>query len=93
MVHILVAKAFIPNPDNLPEVNHKDENKENDAADNLEWCTSKYNSNYGTCKERWRKAMQSSGAWGEKTDDQKKRISASMKRHIAMRKAEGTYWK
>lgn len=46
-VHRLVAELYIPNPDNLPEVNHKDENKLNPCAYNLEWCTPKYNSNYG----------------------------------------------
>lgn len=44
----VVAEAWIPNPDNLPQVNHKDENKANDRADNLEWCSAVYNTNYGT---------------------------------------------
>lgn len=47
-IHRLVADAFIPNPNNYKEVNHKDENKTNNYVDNLEWCSAKYNNNYGT---------------------------------------------
>ena len=50
--HRLVAMNFIDNPNNLPCVNHKDENKLNNAASNLEWCTYKENINYGTCIKR-----------------------------------------
>lgn len=47
-VHKLVAQAFIPNPNGYDEVNHKDENKSNNASSNLEWCSHRYNAAYGT---------------------------------------------
>lgn len=57
LIHRLVAESFIPNPNNLPQINHKDENSKNNAINNLEWCTQKYNNNYGTYRERARKRM------------------------------------
>ena len=56
-VHRIVATAFLPNENNYPFINHKDENPSNNRVDNLEWCTPKYNSNYGTLKERMSETM------------------------------------
>ena len=51
-IHRIIAEAFIPNPNNFPQVNHIDEVKVNNNVENLEWCTSKYNNNHGTRIER-----------------------------------------
>ena len=50
--HRFIAECFLPNPQNLPCINHKDENKTNNCVDNLEWCDHKYNMNYGTRNKR-----------------------------------------
>lgn len=52
LVHRLVAETFLPNPENLPEVNHKDEDPTNNCVDNLEWCSRYYNAHYGTSIQR-----------------------------------------
>lgn len=49
-IHRLVAETFLPNPDGLPMINHKDENRLNNNITNLEWCDNKYNSNYSNSK-------------------------------------------
>ena len=63
LVHRLVAQAFIPNPLNLPQVNHIDENKKNNNIDNLEWCDQTYNNLYGTRLERIRQTRLENGSY------------------------------
>ena len=57
-IHSLVGEAFIENPEAFPQINHKDENKENNHSSNLEWCSASYNVNYGTRNERSKKTQQ-----------------------------------
>ena len=62
-VHRLIAQAFLPNPDNLPMINHKDEDKTNNNVDNLEWCTQQYNSNYKGVLKRRSQRMKENGIY------------------------------
>lgn len=58
LIHRLIALTFISNPNNYPEVNHKDENKANNNVNNLEWCTRKYNMNYNSLpSKRYKKVL------------------------------------
>ena len=64
-VHKLVAIAFIPNPNNLRCINHKDENKLNNCVNNLEWCSIEYNNNYGTRNKRISETMKGIIPWNK----------------------------
>lgn len=73
LVHRLVADAFIPNPNKLPCINHKDENPLNNCVSNLEWCDQKYNINYGSHTNRMIETKRKNGVW-----------RGSDKRHIVL---------
>ena len=74
-VHRLVAMAFISNPNNYKEVNHKDENPSNNNVNNLEWCTNEYNVNYGTRTKRASESLKGK----HRSEETKKKISESKK--------------
>ena len=79
-VHRLVAEAFLDNPNNLSQVNHKDENKLNNSVENLEWCDAKYNVNYGTAIER-RSKTRTNGIFSKKS------LSIYIRRRVCKRMA------
>lgn len=81
LVHRLVAQAFIPNPNNYPIINHKDENPNNNHYTNLEYCTYRYNINYGNCRKKMSEA-----AKGKKYSEETKRKMSEAK------KGENAYW-
>lgn len=74
-VHRVIAQTFIPNPDNLPEVNHKDENKSNNSVENLEWCTHQYNSTYGTRLKRIGEKTRKNQLGRKLSEETKKKIA------------------
>ena len=83
-VHRIVAMAFLANPNKLPCVNHKDEDKTNNFAENLEWCTYQYNNAYGSKPKKHSKWMS-----GRKlSDEHKQHISDGHKRHWDKIRAE-----
>ena len=78
-VHRLVAQHFIPNPNNLPEINHIDGNKDNNQATNLEWCTHSYNN-----KHAFAIGLKKRPTY---TNEQRKLISERVKAALAKKKS------
>ena len=74
-IHRLVAQAFIPNPYNLPQVNHKDENKKNNNVENLEWCTQSYNMSYKDGQKRRAKSRNYEDISKKRSDVQSKEVT------------------
>lgn len=85
-IHRLVAIAFIPTDSYELDINHKDEDKSNNCVDNLEWCTRKYNINYGTRTERMSKSSKG-GKRPPFTEEHRIKISQSLKKYYSIKKS------
>ena len=86
-IHRLVAETFIPNIDNLPIINHKDENKLNNQVDNLEWCTQSYNINYGNRNKKVINKLKGK----PKSEEHRLKLSMSAKKRIIGRDEKGRF--
>ena len=87
ILHRLVAQVFIPNPNNLPCINHKDENPANNCVDNLEWCTHAYNDNYGHRNENISKGKDNPNYGRHHSEETKRKMrEAALKREAKKRR-------
>lgn len=86
-VHRLVALTFIPNPEKLPMINHKDESRDNNCVENLEWCDCKYNLNYGSRNIRLRKKLKGN----KHTEETKQKMSKAISKPILQFTLEGVF--
>lgn len=99
-VHRMVAECFIPNPDNLPQINHKDEDKTNNSAENLEWCCNRYNQIYSKGKPVQQlkdgeviAVFQSLQAAADELGIPRQNISGSIKNRDRRKSAGGFQWR
>lgn len=83
LVHRLVAKTFISNPNDYPIINHKDENPSNNFVDNLEWCNSQYNNTYNNRHLKCAHKIAKSHLGSKASDEARKHVSEAMKKRFS----------